>query len=140
MFSCIINSFHDLQLVHAFDLDLDNIYDLVNSFDLEYNFDLVNNVDLVNKFEPFEHTNEWCLECCLLDRGGFRNLYIKNKCFNNSISTSKPKNIYFSCQIKWLNIFLVRLFSFRQINLTWKVNLFKPFTRKILFNSLRNCK
>ena len=41
------------------------------------------------------------------------------------ISTSKLKNIYFSCQIKWLNIFLVRSFSYRQINLKWKVNLFK---------------
>ena len=55
-------------------------------------------------------------------------------------SKSKPKNIYFSCQIKCLNIFLVRSFSYRQINLTWKVNLFKPFTWKILFNSLRACK
>ena len=59
---------------------------------------------------------------------------------HNIISTSKPKNIYFSCQIKWLNIFLVKSFSYCQINLTWKVNLFKPFTWKILFNSLRNCK
>ena len=58
----------------------------------------------------------------------------------NIFFTSKPKNIYFSCQINWLNIFLVRLFSYRQINLTWKVNLFKPFTWKILLNLLRNCK
>ena len=53
---------------------------------------------------------------------------------------SKPKNIYFSCQIKWLNISLFRSFSYRQINLTWKVYLFQPFKWKILFNSLRTCK
>ena len=62
------------------------------------------------------------------------------KLYQNWFSTSRPKNIYFSCQIKWLNIFLVSTFSYRQINLTWKVNLFKPYTWKILFNSLRNCK
>ena len=36
---------------------------------------------------------------------------------------------YFSCAV----------FSYLQINLTWKGNLFKHFTWKILFNSLRNC-
>ena len=56
------------------------------------------------------------------------------------LPTSKPKNIYFLCQIKWLKIFLVMSFSYRQHNLTWKVNLCKPFTWKISFNSLRNCK
>ena len=55
-------------------------------------------------------------------------------------STSKPQKIYFSCQITWLNIFLVRSSSYRQINLTLKANLFKHFTWKMLFNSLRNCK
>ena len=54
-------------------------------------------------------------------------------------STSKPLKIYFLCQIKWLNIFLVRSFAYRQIILTWKANLFKHFRWKILFYSLRNC-
>ena len=66
------------------------------------------------------------------------------QCVRNRIikffSTSKPEKIYISCQIKWLNIFLVRSFSYRQINLTWKVNLLNHFTWKILFKSLRNCK
>ena len=65
-----------------------------------------------------------------------KSLKITQKCF----STSKPPNIYFSCQIKLINIFLVRSYSYRQINLTRKVNPFKPFIWKILFNSLRNCK
>ena len=58
----------------------------------------------------------------------------------NIFSTPEPKNIYFLCQMKWLNIFLFKPFSYRQINLTWKENLFKPFTWKILFNSLSNWK
>ena len=44
--------------------------------------------------------------------------------------TSKPLKIYFLCQIKWLNIFHFRSFSYRQINLTWKANLLH-FTWKI---------
>ena len=44
------------------------------------------------------------------------------------------------CQIKWLNIFLVRSFSYCQINLTWKANLFKHFTWKIFLIHLEMVK
>ena len=52
------------------------------------------------------------------------------------ISTSKPQKIYFSCQFKWLNIFLVMSFSYREINLTRKSNLFKHFMWKIFLIQL----
>ena len=68
-------------------------------------------------------------------------LFLYKLCLiHTRFSTSKPLNIYFSCQIKWHNIFYVRYFSYCQINLTLKVNLFKPYKWKILFNSLINCK
>ena len=57
---------------------------------------------------------------------------------------SNLSNIEFSLQSLKIFTFRVKLndsmFSYRQINLTLKVNLSKPFTLKILFKLLRNCK
>ena len=54
------------------------------------------------------------------------------------IFTSKPEKFYFSCQIKWLNIVPLWSFSYRQIIWHKKVNLFRFFTWKIVFDSLGN--
>jgi hypothetical protein len=52
------------------------------------------------------------------------NVFI-NQTSRKMFSTSN----YFSCQIKWLNIFLVRSSSYRQINLTWKKKIFLSILR-----------
>ena len=50
------------------------------------------------------------------------------------------KTFTFRVKSSYSIFFFLGLFLILSINLTWKVNLFNPFTWQILFNSLKNCR